>query len=73
MQCRKCGRKKTVKRSAGVFHCPRCGMQPGILSMDRSGRATDKPAAPIASGPEYTFAARTPRLRGATPHIGDTE
>ena len=35
--CRKCGAKKITKRSAGVFFCQHCGMQPGELRMDRFG------------------------------------
>jgi hypothetical protein len=69
MFCRKCGRKKTTKRAAGIFHCLRCGMQPGTLQMDRSGRplldqtpqVDDTPAIP------YMIAARQPRLRGQAP------
>lgn len=53
MNCRKCGAKRITKRRAGVFSCARCGVQPGELRMDRSG----KPSTP---DPEPTDEKETP-------------
>jgi ribosomal protein L37AE/L43A len=41
--CRKCGSKKLTRRRAGEFFCQHCGMQPGVLRMDRLGNVTPKP------------------------------
>lgn len=37
MDCRKCGSKKLTRRRAGFFLCQHCGVQPGVLRMDRFG------------------------------------
>jgi hypothetical protein len=58
MFCRKCGRKKTTKRAAGIFHCLRCGMQPGALQMDRAGNPNprEKPEPKEDAMQDYIFA-----------------
>lgn len=67
MFCRKCGNKKTTKRSAGIFHCKRCGMQPGQSNMDRFGNAQVAIPAEIDLQPtDYVFATRQPRLRAGS-------
>ena len=38
--CRKCGAKGITKRSAGVFSCVHCGVQPGPQRLDRAGKLT---------------------------------
>lgn len=65
MFCRKCGNKKTTKRSAGVFHCKHCGMQPGQSQMDRFGNKTvsEQLLQNATTTTEYVFAVRQPRLR----------
>lgn len=37
MNCRKCGAKRITRRSAGVFSCLHCGVQPGPQRLDRGG------------------------------------
>lgn len=41
--CRKCGSGKITRRRAGEFFCQHCGMQPGLLKMDRFGTPTATP------------------------------
>lgn len=55
MNCRKCGAKRIRKERAGVFHCRRCGYQPGPARMDRAGTPgqvpTETSASPIPENP----------------------
>lgn len=37
MNCRKCGAKRITRRSAGVFSCAHCGVQPGPMGLTRFG------------------------------------
>jgi hypothetical protein len=43
MNCRKCGAKRITKRSAGVFSCRHCGVQPGPQMLERGGLPTEPP------------------------------
>lgn len=49
MDCRKCGAKHITRRSAGVFSCKHCGVQPGPMQLDRAGSPMPSrfPADPI--------------------------
>jgi len=71
VNCRKCGAKQITRRSAGIFVCRHCGVQPGPFNLDRGGNTTFAPLEP-APTPEgdYVFAERKPRLV-ASFNIGD--
>ena len=40
MNCRKCGAKQITRRSAGIFVCAHCGVQPGPFHLDRFANVT---------------------------------
>ena len=65
MNCRKCGAKQITRRSAGVFSCAHCGVQPGPFHLDRFANVTRQPV-PLepelpSVGPLREVAPRQPR------------
>lgn len=76
MNCRKCGAKQITRRSAGIFSCRHCGVQPGPFHLCRAGLPTR--AIAIATEVEllpadfsYEIAPRQPRLLAGSAAIGD--
>jgi hypothetical protein len=69
--CRKCGARKITRRSAGLFVCRRCGVQPGTFNFDRFGSASPRSVIePVSTqSSDYQFSIRQPRLP-ASPNLG---
>lgn len=44
MNCRKCGARHITRRSAGIFVCQHCGVQPNLQTHDRFGNVLRDPA-----------------------------
>lgn len=44
MNCRKCGARHITRRSAGIFVCQHCGVQPNLQTHDRFGNILRDPA-----------------------------
>lgn len=72
MNCRKCGAKQITRRSAGLFICRHCGIQPGPNFLDRFGNATRPAIEPEQiTATDYQIAPRQPRLQAGTTGVSN--
>lgn len=75
MNCRKCGAKQITRRSAGIFSCPHCGVQPGPFHLCRAGLPTRVAITTedelLPADLTYEIAPRQPRLPAGSAAQGD--